>query len=454
MERVLDTYQQLSNKDPNTTTTYNKRTTTITTTNNNNNKKAKEQKADRMMRLSFMSMIINSILIGQNPSEGYFFCSFDTNNLNKKKPKLSHTAIINRSLTSSRSKIILFQAAQSAGTSTSTSNENVNVLSTNNNNNNNGNKNKKDNNNQGGDGDEEEWIPNTALFPYIDDSLVILLAPAIMSSLAYYSFEDTTTLFNDFIDVVSKKNWEIVDGGSSLAAMITPALNGPVASFIGLLFGTLTSMTVSTLYERQVNLSRILGELLEDLRLIEIHSQYFPKVYHKRVIKIVDLYIVGLLKNMSNPDVATRKNREAGRILGERLMTLLHDLTQYQQQEGQEEQQQHVVPDHILTESYDTVNRILRLRNNLITTYDTRFNIWHYGNLTLLAMGILLTFLIQTDYSALLFLGGLQLRLCWAMLIGTITMLGIVIYDLNMPLSGTYQVRKNINKVFVLFVCL
>ena len=42
--------------------------------------------------------------------------------------------------------------------------------------------------------------------------------------------------------------------------------------------------------------------------------------------------------------------------------------------------------------------------------------------------------------TALLFLGGFQLRLCWSMLIGTLSMLVAVIIDLNSPLSGPFQV--------------
>jgi hypothetical protein len=67
---------------------------------------------------------------------------------------------------------------------------------------------------------------------------------------------------------------------------------------------------------------------------------------------------------------------------------------------------------------------------------------WHYGNLGLLASAICTIFFILTDRSALLFLGAFQLKVCWAILVGTLALMGCVIYDLNTPLSVSRYVQE------------
>jgi hypothetical protein len=116
-------------------------------------------------------------------------------------------------------------------------------------------------------------------------------------------------------------------------------------------------------------------------------------------------------------------------------MQLLHQISSDRTVEDQ-------VNGRALDECYATVNRLLRARSSLVTTYENCFPIWHYGNLCILAVAILFIFLVLTDKTALLFLGGFQLRMCWSMLIGTLSMLVVVLYDLNYPLSGAFQILR------------
>jgi hypothetical protein len=268
----------------------------------------------------------------------------------------------------------------------------------------------------------------------------ILIAPAFMSALAFASYKDTSQFFHDFVDFASGHTWAPVDRGAYLTDLISPALNGPVGSFVSLLFGTLTSMTVSTLFQRQASMARILSELLEDLRLIQLHVQYFPPEYREPALAMLNDYNQGIVQSLNDPDLLSDKTlqqrnyRDVSRKSAETLMMLLHEMSH-------DDDSHHRVPDSIKSEAYGTLNRIIRLKSSLTTTYDNQFPIWHYGNLAVLALAISIIFLVMTDRTALQFLGGFQLRLCWAMLIGTFSMLAVVIYDLSTPLSGAFQVR-------------
>jgi hypothetical protein len=272
-------------------------------------------------------------------------------------------------------------------------------------------------------------------------STVLLLLPAAMALLSFSTYPETAKGFHSFVDIASGHTWAPVDGGAYLTELITPALTGPVASFISLLFGTLTSMTVGQLYNRQNAMSKLLGELLEDLRLAELHIATLPTAaYRKRGEALIQAYgalLVTILEQDSVPQALVIQRREAGRRLMEQCMELLHRVS------GDKS----VAEDlngRALDEAYATLNRLIRTRSSLITTYENSFPIWHYGNLCILAMAILFIFLVLTDKTALLFLGGFQLRMCWAMLIGTLSMLLAVIFDLNSPLGGTFTVIQKI----------
>lgn len=268
---------------------------------------------------------------------------------------------------------------------------------------------------------------------------LILLAPAITACIAFFTYKDISQGFHTAVDVLSGHTWEPVDGGAYLTDLITPALTGPVASFISLLFGTLTSMTVGTLYNRQAALAKLLGELLEDLRLLEVHLETLPtELYRRRGRRLNQAYgslLVEILEDTNLTPSDIKRRREAGRRILESQMKLLHKVS------GDA-----TIQDDIngrgLDECYMTVNRMIRTRSSMVSTYENRFPIWHYGNLCILAVAILFIFLVLTDKTALAFLGGFQLRLCWSMLIGTLSMLVAVVYDLNNPLTGTFQILR------------
>lgn len=105
---------------------------------------------------------------------------------------------------------------------------------------------------------------------------VVVAAPALISLLAFTFYEDTSKSFHSFVEFASRNTWEAVDGGAYLSDLIGPALNGPVTTCISLLFGTLTSMTMASLYDRQSKLSQTFSVLVEDVRLADIHFGYLP----------------------------------------------------------------------------------------------------------------------------------------------------------------------------------
>lgn len=275
------------------------------------------------------------------------------------------------------------------------------------------------------------------------EDFALLITPAAMAGIAFSQYKDTSVAFHNFVEVASQNTWSPVDGGAYLTDLITPALNGPVTTVISILFATLVSMTVSNLLTRQNTMARALAEIIDDARRTEIHIENFPEPFRSRADSLVDSFVRGVFEDAAQKKicpVSLRSRQELGSLL-----KLLNQLSLEPN-----------APGMILGEAYAAVNRIIDHRSNLIAAYQTRFPIWHYGNLAILALAICVIFLMLTDKSALLFLGGFQLRMCWSMLIGTFAMLAVVIYDLNTPLSGVFKVQfmsRSINKTCIIPSC-
>lgn len=259
--------------------------------------------------------------------------------------------------------------------------------------------------------------------------VAILTAPALMAAAAFTFYADTSKAFHFLVDAASRHTWAPVDGGAYLTDLITPALNGPVTGVISILFGTLVSTTIGNLYNRQATLSRVLADLVDSIRMAGLHVEFFPEPYKTQAKAKLNDFLHAIFEQTAAGDISPeslRSRKEMGQLI-----TLFHQLSADETVK---------VPGNVLDAAYSTINEIIKLRSSLISTYENRFPVWHYGNLSVLASAICIIFLVLTDRTALNFLGGFQLRMCWSMLIGTFAMLGVVIYDLNTPLSGVFKV--------------
>jgi hypothetical protein len=59
--------------------------------------------------------------------------------------------------------------------------------------------------------------------------------------------------------------------------------------------------------------------------------------------------------------------------------------------------------------------------------------------MVILASILLMVFLLETDNAGMQFLVDFQLSICWALLIGTYSLLAAIIFDLTTPFSGMFS---------------
>lgn len=101
----------------------------------------------------------------------------------------------------------------------------------------------------------------------------------------------------------------------------------------------------------------------------------------------------------------------------------------------------------VLAEAYAAVVRLNTIRSARITAIQSTFPVLHYGILALLAFSICIAFLLETDQELLMFLNSEQLRILWTMLIGTISALSIVCWDLSFPFTGSYIISNAVDQL-------
>jgi hypothetical protein len=200
----------------------------------------------------------------------------------------------------------------------------------------------------------------------IKEDYIVLMLPAFLTGLAFELYDETNYVFHAFVEFASSNTWKAVDGGTYLSDLLAPALNGPVSTFVALLFGSLTSMTMSTLYNRQATLAREFASIVEDVRLSDIHFSYFPADYDVKAKSLLKQYVDELLYSFEEELVVEemQRQREIRAMTVEKLISVLHELSRD--------------PDvkfggPILDEAYGAVNRIIRSRVNMVAVYDQQF---------------------------------------------------------------------------------
>ena len=280
------------------------------------------------------------------------------------------------------------------------------------------------------DVDKEEDLVLQKHDPF--EIVLVYLFPVWASLSAFTFYENISHGFHSFVQVASQNNWIPVDGGQLIGEIILPAINGPVLGTIGLLFATLVSMTIGNLYQRQISISSCLVREVDDLRRLGYLLKSLPQPYRGEAQ-------IELEKFVSNMFEAATKRSFSGSTYRDITMTpiflLLNRIS-----EDCETDPSVKVSGNILGEGYELIRRINDQRTTIATLFRPAFPPLHYINLFVLGFCICLVFLIETDRDLVFFLAGFQLRLLFAILIGIFAMMAAVIYDLESPFRGSYNV--------------
>lgn len=273
----------------------------------------------------------------------------------------------------------------------------------------------------------------------------IIIVPMLMPILAYYTYDDVARLFNTFVDLLNvKRNWVPVDGGAYQAKIIAPAINGIVVPTISILFATLISNTVATLRQRQIDIHTSLNTEAGDLRVLSSLVDAFPKSQEMEKCRLYLTQYTSRLIAESRDDVNFKSIESEGSTDSELngFISVLNELAK----KGDD----HSPRGPILSESYGAVVRLNSKRSARITSLQAAFPELHYAILATLAGSICFAFLMETNQELLMFLNAIQLRILWTMLIGTLSALAVVCYDLSGPFRGQYQISNAVEQLMTI----
>lgn len=277
--------------------------------------------------------------------------------------------------------------------------------------------------------------PNPLLNP-------VLAIPILTPILAYLTYDDVARVFSAVFDVLAlERKWVPVDGGAYQAKIIAPAINGIVVPAISILFATLTSNTVSTLRQRQIDIHTYLNSEAGDLRLLALLLDVFPEGEQKsKCRQYLDQYTCRLIAESEDSQISKVMFGSTDSEMNG-FVAILNELI-VGCDDGESSP-----PGSILSESFGAVVRLNTIRSSRITALQSTFPVLHYGILTLLAASICLAFLLETNQELLIFLNAIQLRILWTMLIGAISALGVVCWDLSFPFTGSYVISNAVDQL-------
>ena len=103
------------------------------------------------------------------------------------------------------------------------------------------------------------------------------------------------------------------------------------------------------------------------------------------------------------------------------------------------------------------VNKILVMRLNAerstrISALQSTFPLSQYFILVAIGSSICLAFLIETNQEILIFLNAFQLRILWTMLIGLMSTLCVLCYDLSDPFRGIFTIESALKQLYIIRV--
>lgn len=294
--------------------------------------------------------------------------------------------------------------------------------------------------------------------------------PFAVPLVAFVGYDSVISATTWFVDTFSPGQWSAVDGGASQVQMIQPTMNGIVVPTVSIALATLSAATIQTLRQRQVSLRACLNKeacLLDLLtsalttildgphRVDERHEALrLAGEYARRVIgessRGVDLKLLervgaadselrGLSRLLHTSPAIREGVFHEGGLEGFTPRATPH-ATASTSERSQDADAAVNEPRFFLTTEFNSqalVKELMLLRGERLALLTTTFPRTHWLTIFLAAVSIVVAFLVESDDQALLFLDRLQLRLMFALLVGALSGIGIILADLNDPFGGS-----------------
>ena len=283
-------------------------------------------------------------------------------------------------------------------------------------------------------------------------SLVPLSAPFV----AFFTYENVVQWYHDAIQL--GRSWYSVDGGIAESQLLIPVVNGIILPTISIVLGTLVSSTLIDLRNRQVRIRECLNKEAADINTLStIIDALYSRIEddrenHLRLLYYLRQYTERLV--LESRSIVTRSS-QITLAEAKTTMTEIDNLqTQLLQTKAQPvEEQQHI--NYRMSDPFEWAipNLLIGLntqRSVRLSALLTNYPVQHWVIISLLYFAIILCFLEESDGAALQFLGGVQLRLIFTILVGASSAISSLLFDLNDPFRGNFCIKQTIDGLYKL----
>ena len=251
----------------------------------------------------------------------------------------------------------------------------------------------------------------------------IWIMPFLVGSTAFTFFPQTIQTFHNVVEFLSFGQYT-----GELSDDIRPVINGPVTLTISILFGSLVSMTISTLYERQTEIHKVGIATVNEARYIQFLAEGLNEPQRSIIKDQVKVFTLQRLQTFFRGDMFAKENRNND--INPLLLTL-HEVSQYDN-------------GPYVSELYVSLRNLKQIWIDYVAAVQKSFTPAHYINLGLQATTLLIILLWETDDTALLEAHPFELRVAWTLLLSTLASLWAIIGDLNTPVSNIItMIRKH-----------
>lgn len=283
-------------------------------------------------------------------------------------------------------------------------------------------------------------------------SLLPILAPVV----AFFTYDNVVCFYHDAIQL--GRSWYSVDGGIAESQLLIPVVNGIILPSISIVLGTLVSSTLIDLRNRQVRIRECLNKEAADINTMStIIDALYSRVEddrenHQRLLYYLRQYTERLV--LESRSIVTRSSQvtlaEAKTTMTE-IDNLQTQLLKVRAHSGEEyERVKFRMADPFEWAIPNLLIGLNSQRSVRLSALLTNYPVQHWIIITLLYFGIVLCFLEESDGAALQFLGGVQLRLIFTILVGASSAISSLLFDLNDPFRGNFCIKQTIDGLYTL----
>ncbi|KAL9188589.1 hypothetical protein ACHAXT_006967 [Thalassiosira profunda] len=277
--------------------------------------------------------------------------------------------------------------------------------------------------------------------------LVGALLPALV---AFVSWEDISFGLSEFLDMYGVM--KSADGNQFANNLLRPTITGVVVPVLSIALATLVSTTVNVLRQRQVDLRALVNKEACELRLLRraVFGMFGTRQHAGRRARALALlcgYSEQLIKECQEGAVEDIEELQlSGGIAAnelDRLSALLHGV------DGAAASRQGSVgaADQLIVS-------LNGHRSERVALLLSLFPPIHWGVLIGGGISICVAFLLASNQQVLQYLNSIQLRFLFATIVGTISGIAILCWDLADPFQGSFSIEGAGEQIADIRVCL